>query len=63
MIRFELEWFCAEEEAERWHAYWVKETMDWLLSMGLSKENLKEVKVPKDDLAHYAKLGTDIYYK
>lgn len=60
--QFELEWFCDPIEARTWHSSFVRESRAWVEAQGVPSHSLKEVVLEKDDLAHYAVLGTDIYF-
>lgn len=61
--QMELEYFVKPGEDEKWHDYWVKERLNWYLSLGIKKENLQERKHLKNELAHYAKACSDIEYR
>jgi len=52
-----------EKEGEKWFEYWKKNRMDWYLSLGLKKENLRFRDHASDERAHYARMATDIEYK
>lgn len=60
--QMELEYFIepntAEEEYKRWKGY----CLEWLLSMGLKKDNLKYHDHAEDERAHYAAASVDIQY-
>jgi glycyl-tRNA synthetase len=58
----EFEYFIREEEWEKQFEYWQKEMMRWIDAVGISKKNVHEVKVPKEELAHYSKRTTDLYF-
>lgn len=51
-----------EKEGKKWFEYWKKNRMDWYLSLGIKKENLKFADHKPDERAHYAKAATDIEY-
>ena len=62
--QMELELFVRDEKAaDEWFDKWVEARLQWYLDLGLSKDNLRLVKHPKKDLAHYSKATTDIEYK
>ncbi|RLE59245.1 MAG: glycine--tRNA ligase, partial [Thermoprotei archaeon] len=46
----------------RWHAYWIAESLRWLWSIGLSPANLRVREHVKTELAHYAEQTFDIEY-
>ncbi|MBS3098127.1 glycine--tRNA ligase, partial [Candidatus Woesearchaeota archaeon] len=49
--------------ATPWHAYWLAESYNWFLELGIRKENLRLREHLKEELAHYAKACFDIEYK
>jgi len=58
----ELEYFTRPVQAEKDFEYWQKERMDWWLSLGLKKENLRFREHKEDERAHYAARSVDIEY-
>lgn len=50
------------EEGNKWFEYWKQNRMDWYLSLGMKKENLRFRDHADDERAHYAKAATDIEY-
>ena len=58
----ELEYFTYPKQAEADFEYWQKERMDWHLSLGLKKENLRFREHESDERAHYATRSVDIEY-
>lgn len=61
--QMEMEFFVRPEQAHKWFDYWVKARFDWYVDLGIKKENLRLVKHPKGELAHYSKATTDIEYQ
>lgn len=61
--QMEMEWFCHPKEAKKYFEFWKKERINWYVSLGISKNNLRVKKIPKEDLPHYALDGADIEYK
>ncbi len=61
--QMEMQWFCSPKEAPKFFNYWKKERMNWYLSLGLEKKNLRFREVGREELAHYAKRAVDIEYK
>ena len=59
----EIEYFVKPNEDERMFDYWVREWKKFLIYLGLKEENLKEVEIEKEELAHYSKRTVDIYYR
>lgn len=58
----ELEYFTFPKNAEKDFEYWQKERMDWHLSLGLDKKNLRFREHEDDERAHYASRSVDIEY-
>jgi len=58
----ELEFFVRPGEDEKWFDYWLKERLNWHLSLGIEKKNLRFFDHPKESLAHYSKRTVDIEY-
>ncbi len=59
----ELEFFVKPEEGAKWHDYWKEERLKWYLSLGINKDNIKLQDLPKEDIAHYSKGTTEVWYK
>ncbi|TKJ17565.1 glycine--tRNA ligase [Candidatus Woesearchaeota archaeon B3_Woes] len=47
----------------KWHAYWLSNSYQWFLSLGIDKNNLRLREHRKDELSHYANAAVDIEYK
>ncbi|MFH1665464.1 MAG: glycine--tRNA ligase [Candidatus Omnitrophota bacterium] len=60
--QMELEFFVRPGEDEKWYDYWVNERMNWYISLGIRKENLRTREHDKDELAHYSKRCHDIEF-
>jgi len=45
-----------------WHAYWIYESYQWFLELGIKKQNLRIREHKKSELAHYAGACFDIEY-
>ncbi|HWA51952.1 MAG TPA: glycine--tRNA ligase [Patescibacteria group bacterium] len=52
----------SEKEGKTWFEYWKQNRMDWYLSLGMKKENLRFRDHEDDERAHYARMATDIEY-
>lgn len=52
-----------EKEGEKWFKYWKENRMNWYISLGIKKENLRLRDHASDERAHYARMATDIEYK
>lgn len=61
--QMELEYFVKPGDDTASFKFWRKFCFDFLLSLGLKKENLKLRDHKKDELSHYSKATTDIEYK
>jgi len=61
--QMELQWFCHPKEADKFFEYWREERLKWYEKLGLKKENLRLVEIPKEKRAHYAKRQIDVEYK
>lgn len=60
--QMEMEWFCREEEAEKWFEFWKRERLAWYQDLGIKPENIRFRETPSEELAHYAKKAVDIEY-
>ncbi len=60
--QMELEFFCKPGTDLEWFAYWKDFCFNWLLSLGLKKENLHLRDHEKEELSHYSKATTDIEF-
>ena len=61
--QMEMQWFCEPKKADKFFEYWLKARLKWYASLGIKKENIRTVEVPKNELAHYARRAVDIEYK
>lgn len=50
------------EESKKWFEYWKENRMNFYLSLGMRKENLRFRDHANNERAHYAKAATDIEY-
>lgn len=50
------------EEGKKWFEYWKQNRMNFYLSLGMKKENLRFRDHEDNERAHYAKAATDIEY-
>lgn len=62
--QMEVQFYIKPEDAEgqKWFEYWKQNRMDFYLSLGMRKENLRFRDHVDDERAHYAKIATDIEY-
>ncbi|MEM9166460.1 MAG: glycine--tRNA ligase [Planctomycetota bacterium] len=64
--QMEIEFFCHEDDAKAWYAFWRDWRMQWWQELGLAGDNLILREHDSDELAHYAKDGagtSDVEYK
>ena len=59
----ELEFFVKPGDDYDWLQYWTEQRMDWFVSLGVDRDNLRLRKHESDELAHYAKEVYDIEYR
>ena len=60
--QMEIEFFCREDAAMDWYAFWRKTRFDWYVKLGLQSEKLRLRDQVGDELAHYSKACADIEY-
>ena len=60
--QMELEFFCKPDTDLDWFSYWEKYCKDFLISLGISEENLKLRAHSKEELCFYSKATTDFEY-
>jgi len=60
--QMELEFFCKPGTDLEWFSYWREFCYNWLVSLGISKENLRFRDHSKEELAFYSNATTDIEY-
>ena len=61
--QMELEFFCKPGEDLKWHKYWKEFCKNWLLTLGMTENNLRLRDHSKEELSHYSNATTDIEYK
>jgi len=61
--QMELEFFCKPGEDLEWFDYWKNYCFNWLLNLGIKKENLTLRDHDKEELSHYSNATTDIEYE
>ncbi|MFA4998465.1 MAG: glycine--tRNA ligase [Candidatus Paceibacterota bacterium] len=59
----EIEYFVKPGEDEKAYEEWVDEWEEFIISLGIKKENLRRKEHKKEDLSHYSKRTIDIEYK
>ena len=60
--QMELEFFCKPGEDLKWHKYWKEFCKNWLLTLGMTENNLRLRDHSKEELSHYSNATTDIEY-
>jgi len=61
--QMEMQFFINPKEADKFFDQWKETRMQWYLSLGMKKENLRFREHNKGELAHYAKRAFDIQYQ
>ncbi|NMH69739.1 glycine--tRNA ligase [Bacillus sp. RO3] len=61
--QMELEFFCKPGEDLEWFSYWREFCKNWLLTLGMSEDNMRLRDHDQDELSHYSNATTDIEYK
>ena len=61
--QMEMQWFCHPDQADKYFDYWKNQRLNWYFNLGIKKENLRTVEVPKQERSHYARKQIDIEYK
>ncbi|WP_234117022.1 glycine--tRNA ligase [Clostridium hydrogenum] len=60
--QMELEFFCKPGTDLEWHKYWKDYAWDFLMKLGISKENLRFRDHAAEELVFYSKATSDIEY-
>ena len=60
--QMELEFFCKPGTDLEWHKYWKEYCENWLLSLGMKKENIRLRDHSAEELVFYSKATTDIEF-
>jgi glycyl-tRNA synthetase len=61
--QMEMEFFCRENESQKWFEFWVNERHNWFQGLGIRKDKLRLRPHEKDELAHYAQACTDVEFE
>lgn len=61
--QMELEFFCKPGEDLKWFEYWRQYAVDFLLNLGMNKDNIRLRDHEKEELSHYSNATTDIEYR
>ncbi len=60
--QMELEFFCKPDTDLDWFYYWKDFCENWLVSLGMTRENMRLRDHEKEELSFYSKATTDIEY-
>lgn len=60
--QMEMEWFCKEENSNKYFEFWKENRLNFYLSIGIKKENLRLRAHEKDELSHYSSNTSDVEY-
>lgn len=58
----ELEFFVKPGTDEDWFKKWRQERLSWYLNLGIHNDKIKIVDLPKEDIAHYSRGTSEIWY-
>jgi glycyl-tRNA synthetase len=61
--QMEMEYFVVPGEGPKWLEYWSEQRLNWWVSTGLKRENLRLRPHGPDELAHYSNGCFDVEYK
>ena len=61
--QMELEFFCKPGTELEWFSYWKEYCNNWLLGLGMKKENIRLRDHAKEELSFYSNATTDFEYK
>ena len=60
--QMELEFFCKPGSDLEWHKYWKEFCENWLINLGMKKENIRLRDHSPEELSHYSNATTDIEF-
>lgn len=60
--QMELEFFCEPGKDLEWFSYWKEFCLNWLLSLGIKRENIRVRDHSAEELSHYSNATTDLEY-
>lgn len=60
--QMEMEFFCKPGTELEWFDYWRSFCREWLLTLGITEENLRMRDHSKEELSHYSNATTDFEY-
>ena len=60
--QMEIEFFCKEDDQEKWFNFWINKRLEWYKSLGISEDKLRIRDHEDSELAHYASKTSDIEF-
>lgn len=60
--QMEIEYFIRAEDWEKYFEYWKDEMTEWMENLGIDMEQVHELEVATEDLAHYSKRTVDFEF-
>ena len=60
--QMEIEFFCKQEDENKWFDYWVDKRIKWYKSIGIPDSKLRLREHSSEELAHYASKTVDIEF-
>jgi len=60
--QMEMEWFCKEENTQKYFEYWKKKRFEFYISLGIKEHNLRLRAHEKEELSHYSSNTSDVEY-
>ncbi len=61
--QMELEFFCHSGQAKEWFLYWKSACLEWLLALGMKRDNVRVRDHAPAELSHYSQATSDIEYR
>ena len=60
--QMELEFFCLENDANKYYEYWIEKCKNFVQFLGINEKNIRIRPHEKEELSHYSKGTSDIEY-
>ena len=61
--QMEMEYFVQPGTDEEAHQYWIDQSWEWFIGLGIDPENIRQFEHPQEKLSHYSKRTVDIEYR
>ncbi|KQP57536.1 glycine--tRNA ligase [Agreia sp. Leaf283] len=61
--QMEMEYFVQPGTDEEAHQYWIDQSWEWFIGLGINPENIRQFEHPQEKLSHYSKRTVDIEYR